>query len=79
MLAGVCAICCILYCFFCFNVSFTRSSTSAGEERAIFLQLITHNFVFSVRRRGLRYFIVAIPGPSIYLNNGHLNQLEKVP
>ena len=45
-----------------------------GKRELVFLLLFTCNFVVSVRRRfylpfctwdGLRYFIVALPGPSI--------------
>ena len=45
--------------------------TSVGEERANYLLLFTCDYVVSVwrgflyARDGLRYFIVALPGPSI--------------
>ena len=51
-----------------FNVIFSGLLTSVGKDRAVFLKLITRNFVVSVRRSFLFptcYFIVALPGHSI--------------
>ena len=72
----VCVLCHILYCLFCCLLFIVSSSaTSIGIVRADFLVLITRNVVVSVRRRfgflwklriRLCYFIVAIPGSSIY-------------
>ena len=68
--------CRILFSFVdCLYVSGSGSITSVGEERELIcLLLFTCNYVVSVRRGfplplgawdGLRYFIVALPEPSI--------------
>ena len=65
----------VLYSFVsCLYVSGVGSITSVGEERANCLLSFTYYYVVSVRERfplhlgawdGLRYFIVALPVPSI--------------
>ena len=76
MVFGVGVLCRILYSFAgCLYVSGSGSITSVGQERDICLLLFTLIMWFLLERfplplgawDGLRYFIVALPEPSIYL------------
>ena len=59
-----------LYCWI-FVVCCRGSATSVGEKELVFLLLFTCSFVISVSGRflgtwdWLRFFIVALPGPSV--------------
>ena len=60
--------CCISYSIVSFLLhALVNQITLVGEERAIFLLLFTYNFVVSLPLGTwlLRYFVVALAGPSI--------------
>ena len=74
MLIRVCISCCISYSIVRYlSYALVDQITSVGEKRANFSAIFSHNFVVSLALGilyGLRYFVVALAGPSInYLEN----------